>query len=225
MHFRCHLYFGFSSRGDRWLMRNPARSLRPTRVLQLRSGFLTPLDRHGIHAGEDWETRLGTLIRDADTVVFVLTNNSVQSPICAWEVEEARRLGKRILPVLPGALANAKAPAGLASLNYIFFYDEPKKPGSGFGAGLLELVEGLKTDLAWLREHTRLLQRAIEWYAGARPSTSSLAADLATTSRSSGLLEDIEAIWVKAAPVSHVGAFIILLPDFFWLVCARPTAV
>lgn len=183
---------------------------------------MTTLDRHGIHAGEDWETQLGTLIRDADTVVFVLTNNSVQSPICAWEVEEARRLGKRILPVLPGALANAKAPAGLASLNYIRRAEEA---GFRIGAGLLELVEGLKTDLAWLREHTRLLQRAIEWYAGARPSTSSLAADLATTSRSSGLLEDIEAIWVKAAPVSHVGAFIILLPDFFWLVCARPTAV
>jgi tetratricopeptide (TPR) repeat protein len=126
-------------------------------------GFATTLDRHGIDAGEDWSARLGALIRDADTVAFVLTPRSAASKICAWEVEEAVRLGKRILPVLPGPLGASISPPGLAALNYILFYDEPKKPGSGFGPGLLDLVTALKTDLPWLREHTRLLQRASEW--------------------------------------------------------------
>jgi hypothetical protein len=36
-------------------------------------------------------------------------------------------------------------------------------PGSGFGTGLARLVSALDTDLDWLREHTRLLQRASEW--------------------------------------------------------------
>src|SRR5262245_34346345 len=133
-------------------------------------GFDTALDRHGIHAGEEWQPRLGALIRNADTVAFVLTPNSAKSKICEWEVEEARRLGKRIMPVVPYPLGDARGPPGLAALNYIFFYDEPKKPGSSFGAGLLDLVEGLKTDLEWLREHTSLLQRATEWDAGGRPS-------------------------------------------------------
>jgi hypothetical protein len=57
------------------------------------------LDRHGISGGEDWKRRLGTLIRDAETVIFVLSPSSAQSPICKWEVEEAARLGKRIIPV------------------------------------------------------------------------------------------------------------------------------
>ena len=133
-------------------------------------GFDTSMDRHGVHGGENWKARLSALIRDADTVVFVLSPNSAASPICAWEVEEAERLGKRIMPVVPSALDGAPAPLGLAALNYIFFYSEQKKPGSSFGAGLTDLVQGLKTDLSWLREHTRLLQRATEWTTADRPS-------------------------------------------------------
>jgi hypothetical protein len=60
-------------------------------------GFASTLDRHGISGGE---VRLNNLIRDADTVAFVLSPASAKSEICAWEVDEAVRLGKRIIPVL-----------------------------------------------------------------------------------------------------------------------------
>ncbi|MGB6706355.1 MAG: toll/interleukin-1 receptor domain-containing protein, partial [Pseudolabrys sp.] len=62
-------------------------------------GFECLIDRHGISGGEDWKRRLGKLISEADTVVFVLSPTSARSEICAWEVKEATRLGKRILPV------------------------------------------------------------------------------------------------------------------------------
>ena len=39
-------------------------------------GFATTLDRQGIAGGEDWRRRLGNLIREADTVVFVLSPSS-----------------------------------------------------------------------------------------------------------------------------------------------------
>jgi len=133
------------------------------------TGFAPTIDRHGISGGEAWEKRLGTLIREADTVVFVLSPASAVSKICTWEVDEAARLNKRILPVLPCALGDVGAPQTLKDLNYIFFYDEPKLPGSGFGSGLRRLVNALNTDLDWLREHTRLLARAFEWEAAGRP--------------------------------------------------------
>src|SRR5271170_5283019 len=126
------------------------------------SGFSTTLDRHGISGGEDWKRRLGALIRDADTVAFVLSPSSAKSDVCRWEVDEATRLGKRIIPVLCRPLENVSAPPALADLNYIFFYREPKSPGSGFGTGLARLVDALNSDLDWLREHTRHLQRATE---------------------------------------------------------------
>src|SRR5262245_57178000 len=133
-------------------------------------GFATTIDRHGISGGEDWKRRLRNLIREADTVVFVLSPASAVSEICAWEVDEAVRLGKRILPVLCRASDGVNPPAQLRDLNYIFFYEEPKSPGSGFGTGQVRLVQALNSDLDWLREHTRLLQRATEWEAGGRPS-------------------------------------------------------
>lgn len=132
-------------------------------------GFDPALDRHGISGAEDWEARLGALILEADSVAFVLSPESARSPVCAWEVSEARRLGKRIVPVAAAPLQGAEVPEHLRRLNYIFFYPEPSKPGSGFGAGLADLVRALNTDVDWLREHTRLLTRAMEWLSGGRP--------------------------------------------------------
>jgi hypothetical protein len=133
-------------------------------------GFECLIDRHGISGGEDWKRRLGNLISEADTVVFVLSPSSAHSEICAWEVEEAARLNKRILPVISRALEGANPPPRLRDLNYIFFYEEPKVLGSGFGNGLAKLVAALNTDFDWLREHTRYLQRAMEWDRGGRPA-------------------------------------------------------
>jgi TPR repeat protein len=134
-------------------------------------GFECVIDRHGISGGEDWKRRLGNLISEADTVVFVLSPTSARSEICDWEVEEATRLGKRILPIICRPLEGASPPPRLRERNYIFFYDDPKAaPDSGFGTGLAKLVAALNTDFEWLREHTRYLQRATEWDRGGRPA-------------------------------------------------------
>jgi TIR domain len=140
-------------------------------------GFECFIDREGISGGEEWKQRLGNLIRDADTVVFVLSPNSARSEICAWEVEEATRLGKRILPVVCRPLEGVSPPPRLRDLNYIFFYADPKVSDSGFGTGLFSLVEALNTDFDWLREHTRYLQRATEWDSRRRPPNRLLSGD------------------------------------------------
>jgi TPR repeat protein len=128
------------------------------------------IDREGISGGEEWKRRLGNLISEADTVVFVLSPSSARSDTCTWEVEEAARLSKRILPVNCRPLEGVSPPPRLQERNYIFFYDEPKQLDSGFGTGLADLVTALNTDFDWLREHTRYLQRAMEWDAGGRPA-------------------------------------------------------
>ena len=103
--------------------------------------------------------------------------SSAASDLCKWEVEEASRLGKRIIPVPCRPLADAAVPSQLSALNYIFFYTEPRLPGSGFGTGLARLVSALDTDLDWLREHTRLLQRASEWNSTGRTESRLLFGD------------------------------------------------
>jgi TPR repeat protein len=141
------------------------------------SGFECFIDREGISGGEAWKRRLGNLISEADTVVFVLSPDSARSETCNWEVEEAARLNKRILPANWRPLESVSPPPRLRDLNYIFFYKEPKVPGSGFGTGLANLVAALNTDFDWLREHTRYLQRATEWDKGGRPANRLLSGD------------------------------------------------
>ena len=126
-------------------------------------GFKATIDRKGIHGAEKWEQRLGQLILEADIVGFVLSPDSAASEICAWEVEEAARRGKRIVPVLCRPLAGKQPHALLRDPNYIHFYPEQEVPGSGFGSGLLKLMDALTVDVAWLREHTRLEELAARW--------------------------------------------------------------
>ena len=126
-------------------------------------GFEPLIDRHGISAGEDWKRRLGALIAEADTVVFLLSPSALRSAMCDWEIGETDRLSKRLLPVVIKALGDTPVPERFQELNYIFFYPEPKVPGAGFGEGLAALARALNTDLEWVREHTRLGERAAEW--------------------------------------------------------------
>jgi len=141
------------------------------------AGFAPTIDRVGIHGAEKWREKLGTLIRESDTVVFVLSPASASSEVCAWEVEQAVAMGKRIIPVAARPLDGIPPPPELATLNYIFFYLEPSRPGSGWAAGLRELDKTLRMDHGWLREHTRLLTRATEWASGGRAASRLLSGD------------------------------------------------
>lgn len=128
-----------------------------------RRSFEAYLDKKDIAPGEPWKERLGALIQAADSVVFVVSPEAVKSPVCGWEVEEAERLGKRILPVVfrtPGQ----KIPARLSRLNFIFFFDNsPFWRRSRLAAALKELETALNTDITWIREHTRLGELAARW--------------------------------------------------------------
>jgi hypothetical protein len=126
-------------------------------------GFEPFLDRHDIAAAEDWEARLGALIQNADTVVFIISPAAVKSERCAWEVDCAARLGKRLIPIQGPPVPEAEVPDRLRRLNYIFFREgqSPLKP-------LTELATALRQDVEWIREHTRLSEIAARWEARRR---------------------------------------------------------
>jgi WD40 repeat protein len=133
-----------------------------------RAGFATSGDLRSISAGEEWRRSLVALIRDADSVVFVLSPSSVRSEIMAWEAAEAVRLGKRVFPVVCRPLDGAKPPTELDKINWVFFYEGKLRGENGFDAGLKKLVLALNTDLDWLRENTHYQNRAAEWNAAGR---------------------------------------------------------
>jgi hypothetical protein len=135
-------------------------------------GYTVIIDRKGIHGAEKWEARLGQMILEADTIVFILTPASAQSEVCHWEVDQALLRRKRIVPVLAKPLGTSKPHEALRDLNYVHCYPEPSVPGTGWGAGLARLHATLSVDIEWIREHTRIAEMAARWEAD------SLAGDL-----------------------------------------------
>jgi formylglycine-generating enzyme required for sulfatase activity len=122
------------------------------------AGFAAFLDRHDIAAGEEWEARLGALIRQADTVVYVVSPESVKSQRCEWEVQRALAETKRVLPVIFKSVPDADIPAELQKRQFIRF-----DAASGITRPLVQLAEALRQDLDWIREHTRLNELAQRW--------------------------------------------------------------
>jgi WD40 repeat protein len=135
-------------------------------------GFDAYLDKKDILPGEPWKERLGRLILSADAVIFVISPESVSSETCAWEVEETERLQKKLLPVVHRTVADDQVPVRLSRLNYIFLRDQ-----DDFAAGLRVLAAAIETDIAWIREHTRLSELARRWEDGERRNQALLRGD------------------------------------------------
>src|ERR1043166_4846600 len=83
------------------------------------AGFAPFLDRHDIAAGEDWEARLGGLIAQPDTVVSVVSPESVRPGRCVGEVERTLANSKRLLPVVYKPVADADIPQALSRLQFV----------------------------------------------------------------------------------------------------------
>src|SRR6516162_4613094 len=129
-------------------------------------GFAPFLDRQDIMPGEPWEARLGGLIEQSDSVVFVISPESMRSDRCVWEVDKALGLSKRLLPVIYKSVPDADTPVKLSKLQFVRFDTAP-----GMTRPLRELTEALRVDLDWIREHTRLAELATRWQSRNRPDS------------------------------------------------------
>jgi formylglycine-generating enzyme required for sulfatase activity len=121
-------------------------------------GFEVLIDRQEIYAFEDWWKRIQALIGQSDTVVFVLSPDSVKSDVALKEVAHAASLNKRFAPIVCRHVEDSAVPEALRRLNFIFF-DDP----SLFDASADKLVDAFQTDIGWVRKHTEYGERAREW--------------------------------------------------------------
>src|SRR5262245_13965842 len=128
-------------------------------------GFDALIDRTEIYAFEDWWKRIEALIVQADTVVFVLSPDSVTSEVARKEVAFAASLNKRFAPVVCRRVDDSAVPEALAKLNFIFFDDAAQ-----FEESADRLAQALNTDIAWIRRHTEFGDHARRWALAKRPT-------------------------------------------------------
>ena len=122
-------------------------------------GKMTWFDQESIASGADFQQEIYRGIESANNFLFIISPSSVNSPYCADEVEYARKLNKRIVTVLYRAVSTTELHPDLASVQWIDF----NKHNGDFYANFGELVRTLDTDLEYMRSHTRLLLKALEW--------------------------------------------------------------
>ncbi|MEO1553176.1 MAG: TIR domain-containing protein [Pseudomonadota bacterium] len=122
------------------------------------ANFDVLLDLHDIEAATDWQARLREMIRSVDTLVVIITPGWISSELCNWELEEALRQNKRIIPLIHIEPTDTAPPDEISKLNYIFFDQR-----QSFGAALKQLAPALRVNLAWIRNHTHYSESARLW--------------------------------------------------------------
>jgi WD40 repeat protein len=121
------------------------------------------LDTEGIADAEVFPAAIKRAIEQSDAFLFVITPAGVDSAYCENEVEYAKELQKRIVPVLREPAPDERLHSEIRDRNWIPFTDDAE-----FDLSMGRLVKALDTDLETARAHTRWLVKALEWEAEGR---------------------------------------------------------
>jgi len=62
-------------------------------------GFGVTIDRRDLEFGEKWQAELAEFIRMSDTVIWLLSEASIQSKWVNWELDEVAKRNKRLVPL------------------------------------------------------------------------------------------------------------------------------
>ena len=115
------------------------------------------IDWEGIAHGSDWWNEIEEGIQDSNCFIFVITPESVASDVCARELACAIDFNKRLIPILRTDVSD-KIPNDLAKLDWVFFQDN-----KDFEDAFSQLLNTIDSDLKRAKQHTKFLNRAIEW--------------------------------------------------------------
>ncbi|HUI87450.1 MAG TPA: TIR domain-containing protein [Anaerolineales bacterium] len=118
------------------------------------------VDWESIPPSADWMAEITGAVQGSDAFICVITPAWLGSKVCAQEYNLGLQNNKKLIPIMHRqAEKRRKMPERLSSTNWI--YMRPKQ--DQFKVGLAKVVEAIATDLDWVKEQTRLLQRAAEW--------------------------------------------------------------
>lgn len=112
---------------------------------------------------EQWRSRLVGMIGEANAVVCFLSPSFADSEVCAWELQTAAGLSKKLVPIQIADLDASALPEAITSLNWLRLRNSDE-----FASGVARILEALHLDVGWIREHTRLGQSAAHWDAQSR---------------------------------------------------------
>ena len=120
--------------------------------------FETWIDWQDIPPSTEWLAEVYTAVEEASTFIFILSESSRLSEVCTLEIEHARKNNKRIIPIVIDDVQTKEIHPALAAINWIFSRTEDE-----LQPAIESLIEAIQTDYDWIKAHTRLQVRALEW--------------------------------------------------------------
>jgi CHASE2 domain-containing sensor protein len=118
----------------------------------------TWIDWQDILPTEKWWNAIESGIEAADTFVFIISPDSVNSKVCIREINHAVKQHKRLVPIVCRDVDDRTVYPELSAHNWLFM-----RESDNFDAAFAQLMHVIDVDLEYVRAHTRLQMRAIEW--------------------------------------------------------------
>ncbi len=115
-------------------------------------------DWDSIPAASDWDAEIKQGIQETNSVLFVLSPEWIKSNECRKELVHAAAMGKRLFPILYLPVDPNDVPPELAKINWVYMRDS-----DDFDKAFQTLCSAIDTDLDWIKTHTRIQVRAVEW--------------------------------------------------------------
>ncbi len=122
------------------------------------NAFETWIDWQDIPPTTEWLAEIFEAIEQADDFLFIISPDSVGSQVCHLEIAHAVKNNKRLIPLVLGEIDPDLVPTEVAAVNWIVFREE-----SEYQDAFQTLMQAIRTDYDWVKAHTRLQVRALEW--------------------------------------------------------------
>ncbi|GAB4578795.1 MAG: hypothetical protein Fur0022_15320 [Anaerolineales bacterium] len=122
-------------------------------------GVDTWVDWENIPLTADWWNEIRQGIEDADAFAFVISPDSLTSEVCGREIQTAVDAHKRLIPILHRDPQKGNPMhEQISSHNWIYMRDDAE-----LAANVPQMLQVINTDLDFVKAHTRLLERALNW--------------------------------------------------------------
>ena len=117
----------------------------------------TWIDWRSIPGSAKWRAEIFAAIDAADNFLFIISPDSLRSEMCKLEVAHALANKKRVITILYHPVDRNELLPDLGEIEWFNY------PELGFDETFQGLIAALDTDLEWVRQHTRLAEKARDW--------------------------------------------------------------
>jgi WD40 repeat protein len=124
----------------------------------------------------DFSREIGMGIEGANIFVAVLSPDYLGSEYCLHELDYADQLNKRIIPIVYRSIDGSAVPECIRLINWVYFIPHAGQVNE-FSTAFQAVLQAMDTNYDYVREHTRLLARALDWQNSEKNSSFFLSGD------------------------------------------------